>query len=36
MTGGTVTTVNEEEHIAAFTRKVNAEDTLSFGRQENT
>jgi hypothetical protein len=29
---GTVTTLNEEEHIAAFTRKMNAADTLSFGR----
>ena len=27
---GTVTTVDEQEHIAAFTRKVNGDDTLSF------
>jgi hypothetical protein len=33
---GTVTTLNEEEHIAAFTRKMSAADTLSFGQQETT
>jgi hypothetical protein len=31
--GGTVTTVDEEEHIAAFTRKVNADDALSFKQE---
>lgn len=35
MTGGGVTTVNEEEHIVAFTRKVDAEEvkTLSQGQE---
>jgi hypothetical protein len=32
---GTVTTVNEEEHIAAFTRKVNAEDLQTLFDQGN-
>jgi hypothetical protein len=32
--GGTVTTIDEQEHIAAFTRKVNTEDTLSFKQDE--
>jgi hypothetical protein len=30
---GTVTTVNEEEHIAAFTRRVNAEDIETLSRE---
>jgi hypothetical protein len=32
--GGTVTTIDEKENIAAFTRKVNADDTLSFTQDE--
>jgi hypothetical protein len=31
--GASVVTLNEEEHTAAFTRKVNADDLLSFGQQ---
>jgi hypothetical protein len=32
---GTVITFNEEEHIAAFTRRMSTVDTLSFGQYEN-
>ncbi|MDR1128214.1 MAG: hypothetical protein LBL20_02790 [Treponema sp.] len=34
LSGGTVTTIDEQEHIAAFTRKVNTDDILSFKQDE--